>query len=78
MRPELPPVTVSVCAPCWRDVYGEEISPAIVEVDRRRVIARQDDALVVHRRVMLDPHVVGVVCGNLYAHAGVAEIGLGG
>ncbi|MEK6849722.1 MAG: hypothetical protein AABY01_04105 [Nanoarchaeota archaeon] len=78
MGHELPPVTVTVCVPCWRDIYGEAIPPAIVKVDLRRVIVRQDNALVIHRRVMLDPHVVGVVCGNLNTHAGVVQIGLGG
>ncbi len=78
MRAELPPVTVESCEPCWRDIYGTVATPAIVEIDRRRLIVRDQDRLVVHRRVMFDDHVAGAVCGTLYTHAAVVEIGLGG
>lgn len=77
MRPELPPLTVDVCLPCWRDIYGAVPSRALVRVDRRRFTVRDGDLIVVHRRVMFDDHVVAAACGSLYTHAGVGELGLG-
>ncbi len=61
----------------WLSVYAGEITIGAIAQDPRRFTARQGDDLVLHRRSMIDGHVVGAVCGDLFTHAGVLELAPG-
>lgn len=68
-----PPRTL-ICLDCWASVYAGEITVGAIPNDPRRFTARQGDDLVLHRRSLIDAHVVGAVCGDLYTHDGVLEL----
>jgi hypothetical protein len=59
------------CVNCWRDVVRTDFALDDIAADPRGFFVFTDDQFYIHRRAMIDNHVIGAVCGNLYSHPGL-------